>query len=162
MSGIYCIKNIINDKVYIGSAVNIGARVRHHKWALRSNNHSNIKLQRFVSKYGIDVIYIEILEKCLRNELLLKEQFYLDELNPWYNIRRDATTNSCKTCLEETKKLISIANSGTNNGNAKLNKMQVIEIRNSNETCKKLGELYSISPSQAWAVKNYKSYKNIK
>ncbi len=31
--GIYCIKNIINDKVYVGKAVSIYSRIQNHIYA---------------------------------------------------------------------------------------------------------------------------------
>jgi excinuclease UvrABC nuclease subunit len=44
-SGIYCIKNIINDKMYIGSAVNLKTRRYEHFHFLTKNKHHNRHLQ---------------------------------------------------------------------------------------------------------------------
>ena len=41
-SGIYIIKNTINNKVYIGQSNNIQLRLNAHKRMLRNNIHGNI------------------------------------------------------------------------------------------------------------------------
>lgn len=45
LQGIYQIKNIHNDKVYIGSSVNIGKRYTQHIYDLKYNIHQNHKLK---------------------------------------------------------------------------------------------------------------------
>ena len=45
-SGIYCIKNLINNKIYVGSSVNIEQRFTEHKHGLNNNTHHNSHLQR--------------------------------------------------------------------------------------------------------------------
>lgn len=54
MRGIYCIKNKINNKSYIGKSINIYDRIRVHKSTLRSGTHENEHLQRSYNKYGED------------------------------------------------------------------------------------------------------------
>lgn len=46
VAGIYQIRNIVNGKVYIGSAVNIERRWGMHKNRLKAGQHRNIHLQR--------------------------------------------------------------------------------------------------------------------
>lgn len=78
-SGIYIIRNNINHKIYIGSAVNFRKRFNGHSSALILNKSENHKLQNFVNKYGIDKLsfnLIEIVED--KNKLIEREQFYLD------------------------------------------------------------------------------------
>jgi group I intron endonuclease len=85
MIGIYKIRNIINDKFYIGSAKDIKRRWRRHKCGLRGNKHENLVLQRAWNKYGEENFVFEIVEICEMKELLELEQKYLD-LKPQYNI----------------------------------------------------------------------------
>jgi group I intron endonuclease len=81
ITGIYIIKNSIDTRVYIGSAVNFEARKYRHILHLRNQKHHSRKLQRFVNKYGIDVISFEILEECRIDLLMQREQFYIDAFN---------------------------------------------------------------------------------
>lgn len=89
ISGIYKIVNRINGKSYIGSSVNITFRWYVHKYELNSQIHDNIHLQRAWNKYGKENFNFEIIEEVPQNELLKKEQKYLNECksNPrlYYN-----------------------------------------------------------------------------
>lgn len=77
-SGIYSIVNKMNNKRYVGSAKNINSRIRDHKSGLIKNIHRNIYLQRSWNKYGIDAFSFEILEVCLLDRLLEREQYWID------------------------------------------------------------------------------------
>jgi len=79
-SGIYKITNKKNNKIYIGSSKNIKNRFSKHKNLLRSNKHHSIKLQRAWNKYGADNFIFEVIEYCNEDELLDRENYYLDLL----------------------------------------------------------------------------------
>lgn len=90
-SGIYKISFLDPDLFYIGSSVNIRARRKEHLAALRRGTHSNPHLQCAFFKYGEDALHFEILEYVERREdLVIREQYYLDTLNPYYNISKTA------------------------------------------------------------------------
>ena len=88
--GIYRILNTINSKIYIGSASSKGGfkkRWNEHKSALNSNNHYNKHLQLAWIKYGGENFLFEVVEIInMVNEILSREQYYLDTLKPEYNI----------------------------------------------------------------------------
>lgn len=89
--GIYTIKNIVNNKIYIGSSVNIKRRWDAHKTALKHNKHKAVYLQRSYNKYGKDNFLFEILEVVKdKNLILTREQYYIDTLNPEYNTCKKA------------------------------------------------------------------------
>lgn len=83
-AGVY--KITIGDEFYIGSSVNIEARTRQHKASLRAGR-SPQKLQAAYNKYG--ELHVDILEVAADNmtaiDLLRREQFYYEELNPQLN-----------------------------------------------------------------------------
>lgn len=76
-SGIYQIRNLINDKKYIGSTKNFSNRFSSHKRLLRKNCHTNQHLQNAWNKSGEDFFKFEILEFVNVDSLLLIEQQYL-------------------------------------------------------------------------------------
>lgn len=80
-SGIYGIICIQNNKIYIGSALNILRRINVHKGQLKQNKHYNKKLQNAWNKYGNKTFYFKIIEKCHKEDLISKEQYYINNFN---------------------------------------------------------------------------------
>ena len=76
MIGIYCIE--IGERVYVGSSQNIAKRWNEHRKALEDGTHYNLKLQRSWVKHGPGEF--AIVEVCEREELIEREQFWIDEL----------------------------------------------------------------------------------
>lgn len=101
LSGIY--KLIINGKFYIGSAVNIGIRLSKHLLDLERNKHHSIYLQRSWNKY--QKISVEIVELC--DNLIEREQYYIDLLNPVFNLCLNARNCTGVVRSQETKDKIS-------------------------------------------------------
>jgi len=101
--GIY--KITINNKIYIGSSINIYDRYILHKNTLRKNIHRNRYLQRAYNKYkefNFDIIITY--SNITREELLKEELKYFELLNPHYNLIKNPVLN---TFSDETKKRIS-------------------------------------------------------
>lgn len=81
IQGIYKITNIVNKKIYIGSAINIRKRKNVHFCHLRKNKHHSKYLQNSYNKHGKDNFIFEILELVFdKHKLLEIEQYYLDTL----------------------------------------------------------------------------------
>jgi group I intron endonuclease len=94
ISGIYKIQSKTKpDRCYIGSAINITQRWRCHLSSLKKGNHHSIKLQRHYDKYGIDDLSFLILLECEKSSIINNEQYFIDLLNPWFNIRLIANSN---------------------------------------------------------------------
>jgi group I intron endonuclease len=108
ISGIYKIQSKVKpDRIYIGSGCDIRQRWRHHLSDLRHNDHHTIKLQRHFNKYGeADLVFI-IIEPCFKEFLIIREQFYFDQLNPYFN--SSPTAGNCLGVkhTDETRKRMS-------------------------------------------------------
>ncbi len=77
---IYKIRNVVNNKFYVGSTVDSRKRFWAHRKGLRAGKHSSIALQRAWDKYGEDCFKFEIVEQLdSREELFPAEQRWLDE-----------------------------------------------------------------------------------
>lgn len=90
VSGIYCILNIISGKDYIGSSCDIQRRAIEHRKLLRHNKHDNPRLQNAWNKYGESNFLFFLVEYVEENELVHKEQEYINKENPFYNINKNA------------------------------------------------------------------------
>ncbi len=113
-SGIYQIRNIKNNKRYIGSAVDLNMREYHHFYYLNKNTHHNIYLQRAWNKHGKKKFIFESLILCSQKELIYWEQLFLDNLAPEYNILSIANSQLGTKRSLETRKKISNARKGKN------------------------------------------------
>lgn len=85
-SGIYKITNIINNKCYVGSAINLDARWKAHRRKLNARCHHSVRLQNAWNKDGEEKFKFDTLEKCERSILIDREQHYFGLLKPEYNI----------------------------------------------------------------------------
>lgn len=94
ISGIYKIVNEINGKFYIGSSKNICNRLAEHLSRLRNNRHRNSYMQHSVNKYGIENFHFRILEEVEPENLIKREQYWIDNSNPdsLYNLSKEAGT----------------------------------------------------------------------
>lgn len=79
-SGVYQILCKPTGKVYVGSAVWLAKRKRHHREALLAGTHHNPYLQKAWNKYGNVAFEYSVLEYCEKEKLTEREQIYLDLL----------------------------------------------------------------------------------
>ena len=79
MAYIYCIKNSINDKVYIGKTTHtVNQRFQQHiSNAHNYNDRYNSKLYRAIIKYGKEYFYPIVLEECDDKIVDEREQYYI-------------------------------------------------------------------------------------
>ena len=75
-SGIYRIE-LGNGHFYIGSAIDIDKRKRDHRREMKRGIHPNRIVQHCWNKYG--VFEFTVLEECVKDGLIVREQFYLDQ-----------------------------------------------------------------------------------
>lgn len=91
MIGIYQITSSVDNKIYIGSSIDIERRWKRHLSQLINNTHSNILLQRIYDKYGEKNLKFSILLQCERDILKQIEQQFLDQNPNSLNINRHAS-----------------------------------------------------------------------
>jgi group I intron endonuclease len=93
--GIYKIINVVNNKFYVGSAVDFTVRKRKHWWQLRRGTHGNKHLQAAWVKYGEDSFKFLIVEELPDDaDILAAENVWLKEhygKEYCYNLAMDAT-----------------------------------------------------------------------
>lgn len=93
--GIYKIINIINNKFYVGSAVDLKRRKTRHFSELRNGKHNNAKLQNSWNKYGEGSFIFVVVEELDKDaDLLAAENAWLKQhvgKEYCYNLGIDAT-----------------------------------------------------------------------
>ena len=144
--GIYCIKNIANNKCYIGSSTHIYYRLRRHKSDLIRHVHANPILQNAYNKYGADSFVVSIIEECVEDIVLEKEQYYIDTLLPVYNITREVINN--RPSLESRLKISNTMKAKVQAG---------IRVNPMNEAKRKQIDLYDCNCS---FIKRFDSYND--
>lgn len=116
ITGIYSITNKINNLIYVGSSISdIHSRWRYHIRDLRANKHHSAKLQNAYNKYGEESFAFSVVEEVENLDLVIKkEQFYLDALNPFYNICQIA--GNCKGRKFSIESKLKMSNSAKSRG----------------------------------------------
>lgn len=105
--GIYKIINTTNGKIYIGSSLNCKIRLKTHLRELINNKHVNTKLQNSWNKYGESNFNFEVIEVVKSSlDLLVREQYYIDSLKPFFNICKIAgNTLGVKPSIKTKEKI---------------------------------------------------------
>jgi len=85
MSCIYIIKNIVNNKVYIGKTSCFNNRKKEHLRKLKRGGHVNNYLQSSYNKYGKDAFDFIILEECDNSLLNSREIYWIEKYNSTNN-----------------------------------------------------------------------------
>lgn len=136
LAAIYVIANKVNHKIYLGSTMDAGVRLRGHTNNLRREVHHNVYLQRAWDKYGEEnfkIFPIEEFKEISEDLLRAKEKEFINKFNLCnhnfgYNISADPQN---KEVSGETRKRMS---------EIKVGRKRSIEIRRRiSETRKRLG-----------------------
>jgi len=78
-TGVYLIHNCVRGKNYVGSAaISIKARLGNHISCLRGGYHGNDYLQNSWKKYGEAAFEFYVLELCLPEMCIEREQYWID------------------------------------------------------------------------------------
>lgn len=156
MIGIYKIKSLINNKVYIGSSNNIEVRWNSHIRELESNKHSNKHLQNAWNKYGRDNFIFEVIEECNIKELLIKEKLWIE----YYNATNPDFGYNIVNIIKTGKKY---NNATTRSKRLSENTVSEIkELLSKNISSKDINNKYNIPVAVLYKIKNLESYRDIR
>ncbi len=102
--GVYKIRNIANDKVLIGTALNLPGAINSNKFQLNAGSHPNKMLQAEWREFGGDSFSFEIVDELTategpghdyRADLEFLEEFWLEKEQPYgergYNQKKKGT-----------------------------------------------------------------------
>jgi len=89
-SGIYLWENKINGNFYVGSSTNLSLRLIKYFNSNHLLNYANMNICNALLKHGHPNFSLYVLEYCESDKCLQREQYYIDLLNPPYNILRIA------------------------------------------------------------------------
>jgi len=117
--GIYQIRNIENNKKYIGYSNDIERRWKYHLSYLRRDKHENGYLQGSWNKHGEENFVFEIVEICKEKVLIKREKYYIKVLDTFrpngYNLSKGGLGNTGWIPSQETLEKKSISASGNKN-----------------------------------------------
>jgi group I intron endonuclease len=110
-AGIYEIRSKVDDKVYIGSSINVRNRLKSHCSYLRRGKHFNAHLQAAWEKHGADNFVLRLIVVCAPKDLLLFEQSIVDGYkanDPAHGYNKRVVVESmagCKLSEEHKRKI---------------------------------------------------------
>jgi group I intron endonuclease len=101
-SGVYRWTCLSTKLTYVGSSVNLGKRLKNYYSYSSLTRSKSMIISKAILKYGYSNFSLEILEYCTPEECIKREQYYLDLLNPEYNILKIAGSTLGYKHTEET------------------------------------------------------------
>jgi len=111
--GVFQIRNLGNDKVFIGSSLNLNGIFNRHRFALNAGSHQNKALQKDWNELGADQFAFEILEELEpranldnKGELAFLEDLWLEKAEPY----GERGYNAPKMTREERLRMIAANN----------------------------------------------------
>lgn len=90
--GVYQIRNLTNDKLFVGAALNLPGILNSIKLQLRAGSHPNKRLQAEWNEFGSESFAFEVLDELAategagydyRADLAFLEELWLEKLQPY-------------------------------------------------------------------------------
>jgi len=110
--GVYALICRVTNKIYVGSSINLGPRLLDYMQPAYLGIRASSPVIRAIVKYGFINFCFVILETCLLESVLEREQYWLDFLKPEYNLSPTAGSTLGIYLSEETKTKLSLAHLG--------------------------------------------------
>ncbi len=108
MRYVYLIRNLVNNKVYVGQTKNFNQRKYGHRYAMKKGVER--PLYRAMRKYGFENFTFEVLEECTDESINEREQHWVvqfDSFNPERGYNLTSGGNQDTNVSEETKRKLS-------------------------------------------------------
>ena len=115
--GVYQIRNLVNGKVLIGSALNLTGALNSPKFQLTAGSHVNKSLQAEWREFGSESFVFEILDELTategpghdyRADLAFLEEFWLEKEQPYgergYNQKKKGTEERLRLIADNRSK----------------------------------------------------------
>ena len=130
-SGIYMWTNLLTGDIYIGQSGDLSKRFRKYFTISYLKSKGGFIISRALIKYGYANFSVSILEYCDKSDLLVKEQYYFDKLDPQYNILKIAGSSQGYKHTDESKAKRSKALKGVYTGikSARYGKTHTVETK---------------------------------
>ena len=171
-SGIYMLTNKITKKIYIGLSKDLSKRFKNYFSLSYLKSKANLIINRALIKYKYSNFSLTILEYCDKSDLKFREQFYIEKLNPHYNILKGAGNSlnskhseNTKTTHNKSLKRVSIPEKSTLIGSlqteATIKLMNLKKLKESNPL---IGKIYNTKSKELMKQKasNSKQSENTK
>ena len=107
-TGVYCLVNLTNGHIYIGSSINLAVRMRNYlnTTFLKNKRNKNMPIIQALLKYGQDNFAVLIVEYVDVEILAIRETHYITQLLPYYNVLKQGYSSLGYKHTEETKKML--------------------------------------------------------
>jgi group I intron endonuclease len=111
-AGVYALICKVSNKFYVGSSIKLTDRLLDYMQPAYLGQQTNRPILRAIVKYGLINLIFVILETCRVTDVLQREQYWLDLLEPEYNLSPTAGSTLGVTLSEETKAKMSAIKQG--------------------------------------------------
>lgn len=124
-AGVYQLVNLINNKIYVGSSADLNRRLNEYLnplYIARNLAKGNSRVMNALLKYGYSNFGIKVLEVIefdsnvsktnRRDQILDREQHYMDLFKPDYNLNKIAGSNLGRVYSQDVRTKMSLAKLG--------------------------------------------------
>ena len=166
-TGVYCLVNLINGHIYIGSSVNLAVRMSNYlnTTYLKNKKNNNMPIIQALLKYGQENFTVLIVEYVDIENLSVRETFYITHLLPYYNVLKQGYSSLGYKHTEATKQLLSeLAKNKVHSDKTKALISKALVGENNpfyNKSHSMDAKLRMIEANSAYPVYIYNSFKNL-
>jgi hypothetical protein len=164
--GVYLWYNKKNNHYYVGSGISLYKRLSkyYQESYLNYPNHYDLPIVRAITKYGLNNFILIILDYPIQSRIHESEQYFINTLRPYYNLRQVAGFRSGapiirKPISEEHKIKLSLKR-GVDHHNYGLKRpLEVIHLMRDNHP--KTKKLYQYLENRVTLVAKYNSIREM-